>query len=122
MIDPHSWHAGASVDVSNVSLDDSLAAVRVTDGLVPGDASEEPGCRAGGGARGGRGGARRTRRPRGPRAAAWGAGLRPGGFRTIRPVVTRCRRVTPFAPADPFWNQKRPAQWSHAEALKLVRH
>jgi hypothetical protein len=28
MIDPHSWLAGASVDVSNVSFDDSLAAVR----------------------------------------------------------------------------------------------
>jgi hypothetical protein len=30
--------------------------------------------------------------------------------------------VSPFARADDFWKQKPPAQWSHAEALKLVRH
>ncbi len=30
--------------------------------------------------------------------------------------------LSPFARADHFWKQKPPAQWSHAEALKLVRH
>lgn len=30
--------------------------------------------------------------------------------------------LSPFARADDFWKQKPPSQWSHAEALKLVRH
>ncbi|HKV60752.1 MAG TPA: hypothetical protein VJO16_02475 [Candidatus Acidoferrum sp.] len=30
--------------------------------------------------------------------------------------------LSPFARADDFWKHKPSAQWSHAEALKLVRH
>jgi hypothetical protein len=30
--------------------------------------------------------------------------------------------LSPLARADDFWKQKPPAQWSHAEALRLVRH
>ena len=37
-------------------------------------------------------------------------------------MVTLFLGLSPFAPADDFWKQKPPAQWSHAEALKLVRH
>ena len=43
-------------------------------------------------------------------------------FRTILPMVTLFFGLSPFAHADDFWKQKPPAQWSHAEALKLVRH
>ncbi|HEX8811754.1 MAG TPA: hypothetical protein VF742_07155 [Terracidiphilus sp.] len=37
-------------------------------------------------------------------------------------MVTLFFGLAPFARADDFWKQKPPAQWSHAEALKLVRH
>ena len=57
-----------------------------------------------------------------PRAHARRAALLPAAFRTILPMVTLFLGLSPFAPADDFWKQKPPAQWSHAEALKLVRH
>ena len=50
------------------------------------------------------------------------AALLPAAFRTILPMVTLFFGLSPFARADDFWRQKPPAQWSHAEALKLVRH
>jgi hypothetical protein len=37
-------------------------------------------------------------------------------------MVTLFFGLSPLARADDFWKQKPPAQWSHAEALKLVRH
>jgi hypothetical protein len=37
-------------------------------------------------------------------------------------MVTLFFGLSPFVRADDFWKQKPPAQWSHAEALKLVRH
>jgi hypothetical protein len=40
----------------------------------------------------------------------------------ILPIVTLFFRLSPFASADDFWKQKPSAQWSHAEALRLVRH
>jgi hypothetical protein len=43
-------------------------------------------------------------------------------FRTILPVGILFLGLSSFARADDFWKQKPPAQWSHAEALKLVRH
>ena len=58
-----------------------------------------------------------ARRAHGHRAA-----LLPAAFRTILPVVNLFFGLSPFARADDFWKQKPPAQWSHAEALKLVRH
>jgi len=45
----------------------------------------------------------------------------PAAFRTILPILTLLFGLHPFARADDFWKQKPPAQWSHAEALKLVR-
>jgi len=36
--------------------------------------------------------------------------------------VTLFFALSPFASADDFWKQKPPAQWSHAEALRVVRH
>jgi hypothetical protein len=59
----------------------------------------------------------RVRRARERRAA-----LLPAAFRTILPIVTLFLGLSPFARADDFWKQKPPAQWSHREALKLVRH
>jgi hypothetical protein len=50
------------------------------------------------------------------------AALLPTAFRTILPTVTLFLGLSPFARADDFWKHKPPAQWSHAEALKLVRH
>lgn len=50
------------------------------------------------------------------------AALLPAAFRTIFPIVTLFFGLSPFARADDFWKHKSPAQWSHAEALKLVRH
>jgi len=43
-------------------------------------------------------------------------------FRTILPIVTLFFGLSSFVRADDFWRRKPPAQWSHAEALKLVRH
>lgn len=55
-------------------------------------------------------------RPPGSRAAPLPA------FRTILPIVALFFGLSPCAHADDFWKHKPPAQWSHAEALKLVRH
>src|SRR6516165_4471650 len=60
--------------------------------------------------------------PRLPRVHRRRAGLLPAAFRTILPIVTLFFGLSPFASADDFWKQKPPAQWSHEEALKLVRH
>jgi hypothetical protein len=46
----------------------------------------------------------------------------PAQIRTILPILTVIFGLSAFARADDFWKQKPPAQWSHAEALKLVRH
>ena len=43
-------------------------------------------------------------------------------FRTILTLVTLFLGLSPAARADDFWKHKPPAQWSSAEALKLVRH
>jgi hypothetical protein len=56
-----------------------------------------------------------------PRPPGCGAALLPPAFRTILPMMTLFFGLSPFARADDFWKQKPPAQWSHAEALKLVR-
>jgi hypothetical protein len=42
--------------------------------------------------------------------------------RTILPTLTLIFGLSSFVRADDFWRQKPPAQWSHEEALKLVRH
>jgi len=55
------------------------------------------------------------------RAQGGGAALLGVAFRTILTLVTVFLGLSPFARADDFWKQKPPAQWSHAEALKLVR-
>ena len=57
-----------------------------------------------------------------PRADGSRAALLPAAFRTILPMVILFFGLSPFARADDFWKQKPPAQWSHTEALKLVRH
>src|SRR5260370_40190979 len=41
--------------------------------------------------------------------------------RTILPLVTLFLGLSPISRADDFWKHKPPAQWSLAEALKLVR-
>jgi hypothetical protein len=40
----------------------------------------------------------------------------------ILPMLALFCGLPPFTHADDFWKQKPPAQWSHEEALKLVRH
>src|SRR5258705_8138659 len=57
-----------------------------------------------------------------PRAHACRAALLPAAFQTILPLVGLFFGLSPFVRADEFWKQKPPAQWSHAEALRLVRH
>lgn len=57
-----------------------------------------------------------------PRAHRRRAALLPAALQTILPIVTLFFGLSPFARADDFWKQKPPAQWSHAEALRLVRH
>jgi hypothetical protein len=57
-----------------------------------------------------------------PRAQGRRAALLRAAFRTILPLVTVFFGLSAFVRADDFWKQKPPAQWSHAEALKLVRH
>lgn len=42
-------------------------------------------------------------------------------FGTILPLVTLFLGLSPVARADDFWKHKSPAEWSRAEALKLVR-
>jgi hypothetical protein len=46
----------------------------------------------------------------------------PAAIQTILPILTLIFGLSPFSSADDFWKQKPAAQWSHAEALKLVRH
>src|SRR5579863_5010200 len=46
----------------------------------------------------------------------------PATFRTILPLITLLLGVCASVRADEFWKQKPAAQWSHEEALKLVRH
>jgi hypothetical protein len=43
-------------------------------------------------------------------------------FRAILSIMTLFFGLSSFASADDFWKQKPSAQWSHAEALRLVRH
>jgi len=50
------------------------------------------------------------------------AALLRAAFRMILPMVALFFGLSPSVRADDFWKQKPPAQWSHAEALKLVRH
>src|SRR5258708_24407529 len=57
-----------------------------------------------------------------PRAHARRATLLPAAFRTILQMVTLFFGLSPFARADDFWKHNPPAHWSHAQALKLVRH
>src|SRR5215469_1212153 len=47
---------------------------------------------------------------------------RPAAFRTILLTVILFLGLPRFAQADEFWKQKQPAQWSHAEILRLLRH
>jgi hypothetical protein len=46
----------------------------------------------------------------------------PAAIRTMLPMLTLIFGLSALVRADDFWKQKPPAQWSHAEALKLVRH
>lgn len=48
--------------------------------------------------------------------------LRLAAFRTILPIATLFLVVSPSSHADDFWKHKPAAQWSSAEALKIVRH
>jgi hypothetical protein len=43
-------------------------------------------------------------------------------FRTILPLMPLFLGLSPISRADDFWKRKPPAQWSLAEALKVVRH
>jgi hypothetical protein len=42
-------------------------------------------------------------------------------FQKSLPILTLCLALSPLLLADDFWKQKPPAQWSHDQALKLVR-
>ena len=57
-----------------------------------------------------------------PRAHPSRVALFREAFRTIPPLLALLSGLSPFVCADDFWKQKPAAQWSHAEALKLVRH
>jgi hypothetical protein len=57
-----------------------------------------------------------------PRAHERRAALLPAPFRTMLLTATLFFGLSHFAHADDFWKEKPPAQWSHAEALRLVRH
>ncbi len=52
---------------------------------------------------------------------AYRADLLTVAFRTILPLATLFLGLSPIARADDFWKHKPPAQWTSAEALKLVR-
>ncbi len=56
---------------------------------------------------------------------SWGhrrlATLLEAGFQTILPLMFLLLGLSPIARADDFWKHKPAAQWSLAEALKLVR-
>ena len=56
------------------------------------------------------------------RAGGRRAALLSATFRTILPLLTLMLGVCAFVRADDFWKQKPAAQWSHAEALRVVRH
>jgi hypothetical protein len=43
-------------------------------------------------------------------------------FQIILPFATLFLALSPSARADDFWKQKPSSQWSHDQALKLVRH
>src|ERR1700719_2382424 len=43
-------------------------------------------------------------------------------FRTILAFMTFLGGLCAFVRADDFWKHKPASHWSHAEALKLVRH
>jgi hypothetical protein len=43
-------------------------------------------------------------------------------LRKILPLVTLFLGLSPISSADDFWKHKPPAQWSLAEALKVLRH
>jgi hypothetical protein len=57
-----------------------------------------------------------------PRAHGGRAALLPAAFGTVLLTASLFFQLSPFAHADDFWKHKPPAQWSHAEALRLVRH
>jgi hypothetical protein len=57
-----------------------------------------------------------------PRAHQRSAAQLRAAFRTILPTVALFFGLSSFSSADDFWKQKPSALWSHAEALKLVRH
>ena len=56
-----------------------------------------------------------------PRTQGRRDALLPAAFRTIVPVLAVFCGLSPVTHADDFWKQKPPTQWSHDEALKLVR-
>ena len=56
------------------------------------------------------------------RAGGRRAALLPATFRTILLLLTIILGLCAFVRADDFWKQKPAAQWSHEEALRLVRH
>lgn len=56
-----------------------------------------------------------------PRAHGHRAPL-PAALRTILPLLILIFGLSAFLRADEFWKQKPAAQWSHEEALKMVRH
>jgi hypothetical protein len=57
-----------------------------------------------------------------PRTQGRRDALLPVAFRTILPILALFCGLSPVTHADDFWKQKPPTQWSHEEALKLVRH
>jgi len=57
-----------------------------------------------------------------PRTQGRRVALLPAAFRTILLILALFCGLSPFTHADDFWKQKPPTQWSHEEALKLVRH
>lgn len=56
-----------------------------------------------------------------PWAQRFGSPL-PSAIRTILPTLSLILGFCVIVRADDFWKQKPPAQWSHDEALRLVRH
>jgi len=56
------------------------------------------------------------------RAGGRRAALLSATFRTILSLATIILGLCAFVRADDFWKQKPAAQWSHAEALRVVRH
>jgi hypothetical protein len=56
-----------------------------------------------------------------PRARGRRNALLPAAFRTILPILAMFCGLSPVTHADDFWKRKPPTQWSHEEALKLVR-